>query len=150
MKKLWVLMVASTLNIFLPTNAQGTLSTTPPRMEGVDKFYTSSGRAGIIPANRLVVYYGNFNSRRMGILGEYPAPELWKKLTAEAQEWENADPSKPVIPGLEYIATVASNQPGRDGFYRNRIFIMLMWLPSVLVDSHCTWKAESQSFIPPG
>lgn len=45
----------------------------------------------------------------MGILGEYPAPELWEK----------ADPSKPVIPGLEYIATVASNQPGRDGFYRN-------------------------------
>ncbi|WP_196907122.1 hypothetical protein [Candidatus Symbiopectobacterium sp. 'North America'] len=121
MKKLWVLMVTTTLNVFLPTNAQGTLSTTPPQMDGIDKFYASIGRTGIIPANRLVVYYGNFNSRRMGILGEYPAPELWKKLTAEAQEWEKADPSKPVIPGLEYIATVASNQPGRDGFYRNRM-----------------------------
>lgn len=121
MKKLWVLMVASTLNIFLPTNAQATLSTTPPRMDSIDKFCATSGRTGLIPANRLVVYYGNFNSRRMGILGEYPAPELWKKLSAEAAEWEKADPSKPVIPAVEYIATVASNQPGRDGFYRNRM-----------------------------
>ncbi|MGL9760214.1 MAG: hypothetical protein ACR5K7_03700 [Symbiopectobacterium sp.] len=122
MKKLWVLMVTTTLNVFLSTNTQGTLSTTLPRMDdGLDKFYASSDRAGIIPANRLVVYYGNFNSSSMGILGEYSASELWKKLTAEAQKWEKAAPSKPVIPGIEYIATVANNQPGRDGFYRNRM-----------------------------
>ncbi|MCW2485108.1 hypothetical protein J5069_04265 [Candidatus Symbiopectobacterium sp. NZEC127] len=121
MKKFGVLIFTLTLNICVPTSAQGTLSTTPPRMDNIENVLALSGRAGVIPANRLVVYYGNFNSRRMGILGEYPAPELWKRLTAEAQEWEKADPSKPVIPGLEYIATVASNQPGRDGLYRNRM-----------------------------
>ena len=121
MKKRGGLIIILILNILWSLFAQGTPSTTSPHVDDIKKNHTGSYQSGIIPANRLVVYYGNFSSRRMGILGEYPAPELWKRLIAEALEWEKIDPSKPVVPGLQYIATVASNQPGRDGLYRNRM-----------------------------
>lgn len=121
MRKSEALLIVLVLNMALPSSAQGTLSATSPHEESIEHSLTTSHRSGFFPANRLVVYYGNFNSRRMGILGEYPADELWKKLKAEAQEWEKADPSKPVIVGLQYIATVASNQPGPVGLYRNRM-----------------------------
>lgn len=100
---------------------QNKLLTIPSPADDAEYKLTFGGRHGVFPVSRLVVYYGNFYSSRMGILGEYSASELWKRLRTEAQEWEKNDPSKPVITGLHYIATVASNHPGKDGLYRNRM-----------------------------
>jgi hypothetical protein len=75
----------------------------------------------ILPFKRIVVYYGNLHSKKMGALGEYAPKEMWSKLNAEIKHWEKADPSTPVQAGLHYIAAVASGTPGRDGKYINRM-----------------------------
>ncbi len=67
---------------------------------------------------RIVGYYGNFYSKRMGILGEYPPDVMLRMFKKELQSWRQADPSTPVIPAIEYIAIVAQKDPGRDGKYR--------------------------------
>ena len=68
----------------------------------------------LLPFNRIVAYYGNFYSKNMGILGEYPPDEVLKKLADDVASWKTADPSTPVIPAIHYIATTAQKYPGAD------------------------------------
>jgi hypothetical protein len=75
----------------------------------------------ILPFKRIVVYYGNLHSKKMGALGEYAPKEMWSRLNAEVKKWEKADPSTPVQAGVHYIAAVASGTPGKDGKYINRM-----------------------------
>src|SRR3989344_1033833 len=75
----------------------------------------------LLPFNRIVSYYGNFYSRQMGILGEYEPDVVIKKLKEQIAQWETADPSTPVIPAFNYIATTAQASAGRDGMYRARM-----------------------------
>lgn len=83
---------------------------------------------GILPSHRIVAYYGNPLSKRMGALGEYPSGEMIKRLNKEVTAWNKADPSHPVIPALHLIATVAQGTPGKAGKYR-------MIMPDNLVES---------------
>lgn len=73
----------------------------------------------ILPEKRIVAYYGNFYSRYMGILGEYPREEVLQRLLNTADAWEAADPETPVVPAIHYIAMVAQADAGADGMYRN-------------------------------
>ena len=75
----------------------------------------------ILPFKRVVAYYGNLYSKKMGILGELPPNEMLQRLHSAVQEWQKADPSTPVQPALHYIAVVASGDPGKDGKYRHRM-----------------------------
>ena len=75
----------------------------------------------LLPYNRIVAYYGNLYSKKMGALGEYAPKEMWTKLKSEVKAWETADPKTPVIPALHYIAVVAQGDPGKDGKYRFRM-----------------------------
>lgn len=75
----------------------------------------------ILPFKRVVAYYGNLHSKKMGALGEYAPKEMWRRLHVEVKHWEKADPSTPVQPALHYIAAVASGTPGKDGKYINRM-----------------------------
>lgn len=75
----------------------------------------------ILPFKRVIAYYGNLHSKKMGALGEYAPKEMWRRLHVETKHWEKADPSTPVQPALHYIAAVASGTPGRDGKYINRM-----------------------------
>src|SRR5690606_8766945 len=75
----------------------------------------------ILPFKRVVVYYGNLYSKKMGALGEYAPKEMWRRLNQEVKNWEKADPSTPVQRGIHYIAVVASGTPGKDGSYINRM-----------------------------
>lgn len=68
--------------------------------------------------SRIVGYYGNFYSKRMGILGEYPPDVMLRMFKKELQSWRQADPNTPVIPAIEYIAIVAQKDAGVDGKYR--------------------------------
>lgn len=72
----------------------------------------------ILPFNRIIAYYGNFLSTRMGILGEFPREEVLAQLASTTALWERADPDTPVVPAIHYIAMVAQKDPGRDGMYR--------------------------------
>jgi hypothetical protein len=85
-------------------------------------------KGAILPFKRIVAYYGNLYSKRMGVLGEYPPKELWKKLRAEVSAWEKIDPSTPVQPAIHYIAAVGQGIPMKDGSYCKR-------MPDVQIDS---------------
>lgn len=75
----------------------------------------------ILPSRRIVAFYGNPLSKRMGVLGEYPPDQMLAKLDSVAASWREADPSTPVQPALQLIAVVAQGSPGRDGMYRLRM-----------------------------
>jgi len=79
-------------------------------------------RAGaILPRNRIVAYYGNPLSKRMGILGQVPPDEMLRRLGREVAAWEKADTLTPVVPALHLIAVVAQASAGSDGMYRARM-----------------------------
>ncbi|HVW94907.1 MAG TPA: hypothetical protein VHA56_02980 [Mucilaginibacter sp.] len=75
----------------------------------------------ILPFNRVVAYYGNMYSRNMGILGQYPAKVMLKKLLGEVKNWEKADTTMPVIPALHYICVTAQADAGRNGLHNLRM-----------------------------
>ena len=74
----------------------------------------------ILPFKRIVAYYGNFYSKGMGVLGQYPPAEMLQKLNTEVLNWVTADPTTPVIPAIDYIAVTAQGSAG-DGKYRARM-----------------------------
>jgi hypothetical protein len=74
----------------------------------------------LLPQHRIVAFYGNPKSTRMGILGQIPPAEMQNKLISTAIEWAKADPGRPVLPALHVVVTVAQDKPGRDGQYRMR------------------------------
>ena len=75
----------------------------------------------ILPNKRVIAFYGNPLSKRMGILGEIPPDQMLAKLDTVVKEWNEADPETPVQPALHYIAVVAQAGPGGDGKYRLRM-----------------------------
>lgn len=77
-------------------------------------------RDAILPRHRIVAYYGNPLSTRMGILGELPPDQMMRRLEAIAAEWTAADSARPARPALHLIVTVAQASAGADGKYRLR------------------------------
>jgi hypothetical protein len=75
----------------------------------------------ILPFYRILAYYGNLYSTRMGILGEFDEATVLSKLMGEKAKWEKADPVMPVKPALHYIAVTAQGSAGSDGKYRLRM-----------------------------
>jgi len=74
----------------------------------------------ILPRKRIVAYYGNPLSKKMGILGEIPYDAMLAKLDSTVALWRGADPSMPVQAALHLIVSVAQGQPGKDSMYRQR------------------------------
>ena len=94
----------------------------------------------ILPAKRIIAFYGNPLSTRMGILGEFPPDEMLRKLDQEVAEWNKLDPSHPVQPALHLIASVANPTPGRDGMYRTR-------MDSVLIEKVYGWAKQRNAIM---
>lgn len=74
----------------------------------------------ILPFKRIVAYYGNFLSKGMGVLGQYPEDQVLSMLQKEVDKWNTADPNTPVLPAIQYIAVTAQGYVG-DGKYRARM-----------------------------
>lgn len=89
----------------------------------------------IFPFSRIVAFYGNLYSKKMGILGEIPKDSMFKKLMQEVSKWETADSTTPVIPALHYIAVTAQGSPGGDGKYRLR-------MPFHQIDTILNWAKQ--------
>lgn len=98
--------------------ASGTPTTTE-RIWPVKGSYPKAG--AILPFNRIIAYYGNFYSTKMGVLGEYDEPTMLAKLRSEQDRWEAADPDTPTIPAINYIAITAQEAPGKEGNYMLRM-----------------------------
>jgi hypothetical protein len=88
----------------------------------LDKLWPVKGPAAapgaILPGRRVVAYYGNPLSKKMGVLGEYPKDQMLAMLDKEVAKWTKADPAHPAIPALHLIVTVAQGAPGKNGLYR--------------------------------
>ncbi len=96
----------------------------------------------LLPYNRIIAFYGNLYSKRMGILGEIPKDSMFKKLQAEVAAWASADPSVKTIPALHYVAITAQGAPGKDGKHRMR-------MPGHQIDTIVAWakEIEAQVFV---
>ncbi|MFC0775030.1 hypothetical protein [Terrimonas alba] len=75
----------------------------------------------ILPFKRIIAYYGNYYSARMGILGELPEEQMLHKLQQELQSWQLTDTLIPVQPALHYIVVTAQRSRGKDNKYRLRM-----------------------------
>jgi hypothetical protein len=82
---------------------------TPPLLSG-----------SLLPAKRIVAFYGNPLSKKMGILGELPSDQMLSKFDSIVAQWRAADPAVPVQPALHLIVSVAQGLPGKDGMHRQR------------------------------
>lgn len=94
----------------------------------------------IFPDNRVIAFYGNLYSKRMGILGELPKEEMIAKLKQEVAAWSAVDSTVKTIPALHYVATTAQGAPGNDGKYRMR-------LPFAKIDTVVQWAREIDALI---
>jgi hypothetical protein len=94
----------------------------------------------ILPSKRIVAYYGNPLSKRMGILGEIPPDQMLARLDREVAAWNKADPATPVQPALHFIVVVAQGAPGRDGKYRLR-------MPDTLVEKIYSWAQSRNALL---
>jgi hypothetical protein len=94
----------------------------------------------LLPQKRIVAYYGNPLSKRMGVLGEYPKPEMLQRLKREVAKWQAADHSHQVQPALHLIAVVAQGEPGKAGLYR-------MIMPDAIINQVYGWAKEAGAIL---
>ena len=113
----------------------------------------------IMPAKRIVAFYGYPLEKRMGALGEfvkrrqdtkdssgkriyagYDTDSMFKRLDIVVKEWNDADPGTPVQPALHVIAAVAQADAGRDGKYRARI-------DSVVLEEVYSWAVKKNAIL---
>ncbi|MGH7534115.1 MAG: hypothetical protein ACREMG_00875, partial [Gemmatimonadales bacterium] len=89
----------------------------------------------LLPGHRIVAYYGNPLSRRMGILGQLPRDSMLARLEETAMQWARADTTRKVMPALHLIAAVAQGRPGSGGKYRLR-------MTDSLIDEVASWMEQ--------
>lgn len=94
----------------------------------------------ILPQKRIVAYYGNPLSKKMGALGEFQKDDMLQRLNGEVLKWQKADPATPVQPALHLIAVVAQGAPGRDNKYR-------MIMPDKIVNEVYGWAKEAGAIM---
>lgn len=94
----------------------------------------------VLPFNRIVAFYGNLYSTKMGVLGEYPRAQMLAKLKEEIAKWQAADTTVKVIPALHYIATTAQGSPGKGNKYRLR-------MPFKQIDSVLSMAKEINALV---
>lgn len=109
----------STTSVSISLAGASTSSSTTSLWPAKNTVYPKAG--AILPFKRIVAYYGNLYSKKMGALGEYESEDMLRRLQAQAKEWELADPATPVVPALHYIAVVAQGSAGSDGMWRSRM-----------------------------
>ena len=87
----------------------------PPRPKATE---LPGGGRRFFPDRRVVAFYGNPADDELGELGIGTPERAVRKLKRVAKSYERK--SRPVLPCLELIATVAAASPGDDGKYRIR------------------------------
>jgi hypothetical protein len=75
----------------------------------------------VLPGCRIIAFYGNPMSKRMGILGALPADSMLAHLDRQAAQYAALDTTRPVVRALQLVTPVAQAAPGHDGKYRLRM-----------------------------
>ena len=94
----------------------------------------------LLPSKRIVAYYGNPLSKRMGALGEFEKDEMLRRFDAQLEEWRKADPETPVVGALHLIAVVAQGDAGVSGKYRTI-------MRDTLVEQVYGWAKEKDAIL---
>ena len=94
----------------------------------------------LLPFNRIVAYYGNLYSVKMGALGKWPKDTMIPKLKAEVAKWNEADSVLKSIPALHYICVTAQGSPGKDSKWRFR-------MPHSQIDTIIKWANEINAVV---
>jgi hypothetical protein len=110
------------------------------KQKGWPKKYPTPLAGAVLPDKRIVAYYGNPLSKRMGALGEFPKDEMLKRLRSEVARWEHADSALPVQPALHLIAVVAQADPGKAGKYR-------LIMTNELINQVYGWAREAGALL---
>ena len=105
----------TTETVSTATTSVNVISTTTPSLWPVSTVYPNA--EAILPFKRVIAYYGNFYSKGMGVLGEYPADQMLTMLASTSEMWAAADPATPTVPAIHYIAVVAQASASREGKY---------------------------------
>ena len=94
----------------------------------------------VLPYNRIIAFYGNLYSKRMGVLGELPKEVMLKKLQLELSKWQAADTTLQTRPALHYIAVTAQSAAGKDGKHRQR-------MPFKQIDTILSWAKPIHALV---
>ena len=94
----------------------------------------------LLPYNRIIAFYGNLFSKRMGILGEIPREQMIAQLQAEVSKWAAADATVKTIPALHYIAVTAQGAPGKAKMHRMR-------MPFKQIDTILSWAKPINALV---
>jgi len=94
----------------------------------------------ILPNKRIIAYYGNPLSKKMGVLGEYEVDDMLARLDREVAAWQKADPATPVQPALHLVAVVAQGAAGKDGMWRTR-------MDSALIEKVYGWAKRKDAIL---
>lgn len=132
--------IPSTATIAAPsptTGAEGPAVNVTPAFSS-NPAETQAG--AIFPENRILAYYGHPATGQMGILGEYSMEELLVRAREQAAAYELIDPSRPVIPAFELIASVAQPNAQPDGSY-------LLDTPAETLDEYAAFTAANDILL---
>lgn len=93
------------------------------------------GGTQVFPDRRIIAYYGNPLTFRLGILGETDPVRAVERVSERAELY-NAEGLPPALPGFEIIVTVASTQAGDDGDYSNEMDIEVVrpWIDAAMAN----------------
>ncbi len=95
---------------------------------------------GPLKENRLVAYYGTPQSGYMGVLGDSAPEAMMAQLKEQAAAYSATDPSRPAIPTVELIASVAQRDPGPYGIYLSR-------LPHETIERYARLAEENRALL---
>jgi hypothetical protein len=77
------------------------------------------GGRRIFPDRRIVAFYGNPRDNELGALGIGTPAQAARRLLKQARPYGRK--SRPVLPTMELISTVATAAPGAEGLYRDHL-----------------------------
>jgi hypothetical protein len=96
------------------------------------------GGRTLFPAKRIVAYYGNPRAAGLGTLGIGSPSAAVKRLERAAKPY--ARKTRPVLPALELISTVADADPGSSGEYRTH-------MPSSMIDTYLKAARKAHALL---
>jgi hypothetical protein len=112
----------------------------PPALNLSQQPAKANTEGGIFPENRVLTFYGFPGNADMGILGQYQPEDLLGRMREQAAEYEEADPTRPVLIAMEVIASVAQAEPQADGSY-------LLDAPAELLDQYTEFAEENDILL---
>lgn len=95
---------------------------------------------GPLQENRMVAYYGTPQSAFVGVLGESDPQTMMAQLKEQAAVYSAADPSRPAIPTVELIASIAQSEPGPYGTYLSR-------MPPETIEQYARLAQENRALL---